>query len=182
MRHDKASSVSAIAVPSAIERNKRKCKCHSCFRRNCAARWSARPAGSMRGLRRFLVFLRLVMPNCATSGRSHKPMVAREVSGSATDDRTFYAAFRLGRYCCVAMTSANAVLPRIVFMKELLSCKPINRPSTGSWITSRRSVQRHARRETIVGAFRRTKREEPEENGTLYGVRASAFQSCPQRF
>ena len=54
----------------------------------------------MRGLRRFLVFLRLVMPNYATNGRSHKTMVAREVSGSATDDRTFYAAFRLGRYCC----------------------------------------------------------------------------------
>ena len=46
--------------------------------------------------------------------------MAREVSSSATDDRTFYAAFRLGRYYCCAMTSANAVLPRIVFMKELL--------------------------------------------------------------
>jgi hypothetical protein len=41
----------------------------------------------------------------------------------------------------VAITSANAVLPRIVFMKELLSCKPIHRPSTGSWITPRRSAE-----------------------------------------
>jgi hypothetical protein len=119
MRHGKASSVSAIAVPSAIERNKRKCKCHSCFRRNCAARWSGRPTGSMRGLRRFLVFLRLVMPNYATSGRAHQTMVAREVSGGAADDRTPFASTGI---VVVAMTRAN-VLPRIIFMQELLSCQ-----------------------------------------------------------
>jgi len=50
-------------------------------------------------------------------------MVAREVSGGAADDRTFDAAFCISSIVVVAMTSANAVLPRIVFMQELPSCQ-----------------------------------------------------------
>jgi len=59
----------------------------------------------------------------------------------------------------VAMTSANAVLPRIVFMKELLSCKPIHGPSTGSWITTIGKEARQPRRSARRG--RRREREPP---------------------
>jgi len=45
----------------------------------------------MRGLRRLLVFLGLVMANCASSGRSHQTVMAREVPNGTANDRIFYA-------------------------------------------------------------------------------------------
>ena len=42
-------------------------------------------------LRRLLVFLGLVMANCASSGRSHQTVMAREVPDGTANDRTFYA-------------------------------------------------------------------------------------------
>jgi hypothetical protein len=62
-------------------------------------------------LRRFLVFLGLVMANDASCGRSHQTVVARDVSGRTADDRTGSVA--------IAIASASAVQPRIAFMKKL---------------------------------------------------------------
>jgi hypothetical protein len=55
-----------------------------------ATQWSMR-------LRRLLVFLGLVMANCASSGRSHQTVVAREVPDGTANDRTFYATLCLSR-------------------------------------------------------------------------------------
>ena len=51
----------------------------------------------MRGLRRLLVFLGLVMANDASRGRSHQPVVACNVSGGTADNRTFDAALCVSR-------------------------------------------------------------------------------------
>jgi hypothetical protein len=76
----------------------------------------------MRGLRRFLVFLRLVMPNYATSGRAHQTMVARECPAVPPTIAPLMQPFASTGIVVVAMTRAN-VLPRIIFMQELLSCQ-----------------------------------------------------------
>ena len=51
----------------------------------------------MRGLRRLLVFLGLVMANDASRCCSHQPVVACDVSGGAADHGTFYAALCVSR-------------------------------------------------------------------------------------
>ena len=63
-----------------------------CSPRRARHRPSPRPPRSVRGLRRLLVFLGLVMANDASCGRSHQTVVARDVSGGTADDRTFDAA------------------------------------------------------------------------------------------
>jgi hypothetical protein len=48
-------------------------------------------------LRRLLVFLGLVMANCASSGRSHQTVMARKVPDGTANDRTSYATLCLSR-------------------------------------------------------------------------------------
>lgn len=87
---------------------------------------SVRAAGlttqwSMR-LRRLLVFLGLVMANCASSGRSHQTVMAREVPDGTPTIAPFMQPFASAGIAVMAMTSANAVLPRIALIKKLVPC------------------------------------------------------------
>ena len=86
--------------------------------RRARHRPSRQPPRSMRG-RCLLVFLGLVMANGASRGRSHQPMVARDVSGGTADDRM--QPFALAGSVAITMASASAVRPRIAFMKKLRS-------------------------------------------------------------